>query len=137
MADIALVTANRVNVLETIEQMTLPCDEDIAAGATVRLNTATGQFTKSNGSAAGEARTYGIATRTVKSGMPLTAIRRGVMDGWDLSGLAYDADVYQSDTDGRLGTVAGTVSKVLGRVIPATAVTLGTAYDKVLLVEVG
>jgi diaminopimelate decarboxylase len=135
MADIALVTANKVEIVESIEQMTLPTDEAVTAGMAVRINTTTGKFTKANGSAAGEARIYGIATKTVASGMPLTAVRQGVMDGWDLSGLAYDAVVYLSDTDGRLGDAAGTVSTVVGRVIPGTAETLGTAFSKLLLVD--
>ena len=135
MADIALVTANKVEIVESIEQMTLPTDEAVTAGMAVRINTTTGKFTKANGSAAGEARIYGIATKTVASGMPLTAVRQGVMDGWDLSGLAYDAVVYLSDTDGRLGDAAGTVSTVVGRVIPGTSEALGTAFSKLLLVD--
>lgn len=135
MATIALTTANRVEVLESIKQMTLPAAEAIAAGAPVRLDTTTGKWTNANGSSAGEARIWGLATRTVIAGEALTAIRSGVMDGWDLSALAYDAAVYVSDTDGRLDTAAGTVSTVVGRVIPTTSNTIGTAYDKVLSVE--
>lgn len=135
MATIALVTANRVEVVESIKQMTLPAAEAITAGAPVRLDTTNGKWTNANGSSAAEARVWGIATRTVVAGEALTAVRNGVMDGWDLSGLAYDATVYLSDTDGRLDTAAGTVSTVIGRVIPATSPALGTAYDKVLGVE--
>ena len=135
MAAIALVTADKVEIVESNRQMTLPAAEAIVAGAPVRLDTATGKFTNANGSSAAEARIWGIATRTVVAGEALTAIRNGVMDGWDLSGLAYDAPVYVSDTDGRLDTAAGTVSTVVGRVVPGTATTLGTAYDKLLSVE--
>ena len=135
MADIALNTANKVETLESIEQMTLPAEEAITAGMAVRLNTTSGQFTKANGSGAAEARIYGIATKTVAAGMPVTAIRQGVMDGWDLSGLNYDAAVYLSDTDGRLADAAGTVSTVVGRVIPGTSEALGTSYSKLLLVD--
>lgn len=135
MSAIALVTANRVEIVESIRQMTLPAAEAITAGAPVRLDTSTGKFTNANGTTAPEARIWGIATRTVVAGEPLTAIRNGVLDGFDLSGMNYDAAVYVSDTDGRLDTAAGTVSTVVGRVIPATSTTLGTAYDKVLSVE--
>lgn len=135
MADIALNTANKVEVVESIEQMTLPTDEAITAGMAVRINTTTGKFTKANGSSAAEARIYGIATKTVASGMPVTAIRKGVMDGWDLSGQAYDAAIYLSDTDGRIADAAGTVSTVVGRVIPGTSEALGTAFSKLLLVS--
>jgi hypothetical protein len=135
MATIALVTANRVEIVESIRQMTLPAAEAITAGAPVRLDTSTGKFTNANGTTAPEARIWGIATRTVVAGEPLTAIRNGVMDRFDLSGMNYDATVYVSDTDGRLDTAAGTVSTVVGRVIPGTGTTLGTAYDKMLSVE--
>lgn len=135
--EIALVTADRVEVVESVIQMTLPAAEAITAGMAVRIDTTTGKWTKAKGTEAGEARAWGVATKTVAAGMPVTAIRKGVMDGWDLSAMAYDDPVYLSDTDGRLSTVAGTVSTVLGRVIAGTSTTLGTAYDKILSVEVG
>lgn len=134
--EIPLTTANKVEIVESVVQMTLPTDEAVTAGMAVRISTTTGKFTKANGTGAAEARAWGVATRTVASGQPVTAIRRGAMDGWDLSAMDYDAPVYLSDTDGRLSTVAGTTSVVIGRVIPATSTTLGTAYDKILHVEV-
>jgi hypothetical protein len=135
MANIALVTANRINVVQSYRQLTLPAAEAIVAGAPVRLDTATGRWTNSNGSSAGEARTKGVATKNVQAGEGLTAIQSGIMDGYDLTALAYDAPVYVSDTDGRLGDAAGTVSVVAGRVIPGFATTLGTAADKLLEVN--
>lgn len=134
MANLSLVTANRVEVVEALIQMTLVAAEAIAAGQAVRIDT-NGKFTKANGSAAGEARIYGLAAHTVIAGEPVTAIRKGVMDGVDVSGLAYDAVVYLSDTDGTLADAAGTVSTVVGRVIPGTSVTLGTSPDKLLFVD--
>ena len=135
MTVIALVTANRVRVVESIEQMTLPAAEAFPAGAAVRIDVTTGKFTRANGSTAVEARIYGIATGSASAGIAVTAIRQGVMDGWDLSGMAYDAPAYLSDTDGALDTAAGSVSTVVGRVIPAFGQTMGTAADKLLLVD--
>lgn len=135
MTDIALTTTARVNVVESIVQMTLPAAEAITAGMAVRIDTSTGKFTKANGSSAGEARIYGIAVRSVASGFPVTAVRKGVMDGYDLSGLAYDAAVYLSDTDGTLADGAGTTSVTVGRVIPGTSEALGTANSKLLFVD--
>jgi hypothetical protein len=134
MADIALVTANRINLVHPISQLTLPAGEAITAGMAVRIDTQTGKFTKANGTNAGEARVFGIAVKTVIAGESLTAIASGVMDGWDLSGLAYDAAVYLSDTDGRLeGTNAPTVDVPIGRVIPGWAV--GSSADKLLWID--
>ncbi len=135
MADINLVTANKVNVVESIEQLTLPAAEAITAGMAMRLDTTSGKFTKANGSAAGEARVKWLAVKTVAAGEPVTGIKTGVLDGYDLSGLNYDADVFLSDTDGRLADTAGTVSTKVGRVLPGTSTTLGTAFDKLLLVD--
>ena len=134
MALIALTTADRVEVVESIEQHTAKASEAITAGFAVRLDTTTGKFTPANGTTAGEARIYGIATATVATNGDLTAIRKGVMDGWVFS-QAYDAAIYLSDTDGRLGDAAGTVSVVVGRVLPVFGQTLGTAADKVLFVD--
>lgn len=136
MANLALVTANQVAIVESIHQMTLPCAEAISPGQPVRIDTATGRYTLANGTTAAEARVWGIAVgkKQVPAGMPITAVRRGVIDGFNLT-QAYDAAIYLSDTDGTLGDTAGLVSTVIGRVIPATATTLGTAYDKLLSVE--
>lgn len=136
MAAIALAVANTVSIVESIHQMTLPAAEAITPGAPVRIDTSTGKFTAANGTAAGEARVWGIATgkKAIPAGWPVTAVRRGVLDGFTFS-QAYDAAIYLSDTDATLADAAGTVSTVVGRVIPATAVTTGTAYDKLLSVE--
>lgn len=134
MANLALTTAARVRVVESFEQMTLPCAEAVIAGQAVRIDTTTGKFTLANGSSAGEARIYGIATQSQAAGLAVTAIRRGVLDGYAIT-QAYDAAIYLSDTDGMLADAAGTVSTVVGRVIPTFGVTLGTAADKLLLVH--
>jgi len=136
MALIALVTASRVEVVESIEQLTLPAAETIVPGACVRLDSSTGKFTNGNGTTAAEARIYGIAvgTHDIIAGMPVTALRQGVLDGFNFS-QAYDAAIYASDTDGRLGDAAGTVSVIVGRVIPSTSELLGGSLAKLLQVH--
>src|SRR6478752_8163844 len=119
MAAIAVATAGAIHVVESIEQMTAPAAETILAGAPVRIDTA-GKFTNANGTTTTENRVYGIATASVIAGEALTAIRRGVLDGFTFT-QAYDAAIYLSDTDGTLADAAGTVSTVVGRVIPAWA----------------
>lgn len=133
MANIALAVADKVEVVESIQQMTLVSAEAITAGAPVRIDSA-GKFTNANGTSTTENDLWGIGTKTVAAGEALTAIRRGVLDGFTFS-QAYNAAIYVSDTDGRLGDAAGTASKVVGRVIPGTATTRGTAYDKLLSIE--
>lgn len=133
MADIALTTAGRIEVVESVIQATLPAAEAITAGEAVRIDT-NGKFTGANGTTTTENRIYGIATKAAAAGTAVTAVRKGVLDGFNLSG-AYDAIVYLSDTDGTLGTTAGTVSTIVGRVIPAWGQPVGTAADKLLFVD--
>lgn len=136
MANLTLDTAARVEIVESIQQMTLVAAEAITPGAPVRIDTSAGKFTNANGTSTTENRVWGIAVgqKAILAGTPCTAIRRGVLDGYNLS-QAFDAPIYLSDTDGTLADSAGTVSTVVGRVIPGTAVTLGTTPDKLLSIE--
>lgn len=133
MALIAVATADRIEVVESETQLTLVAAEAISAGSAVRIDTS-GKFTNANGTTTTENRIYGIATKTVAAGAPLTAIRKGVLDGYTFS-QAYDAVIYLSDTDGRLGDAAGTVSTIVGRVIAGNSQLLGSNPDKLLFVD--
>lgn len=135
MTDLALVTAGKIHVVESETQMTLPFAEAVALGQAVRLDTTLGKWTLSKGTSAPEARIWGVLVSKDPAGAVGTAVRKGVVDGYALTALAYDAAVYLSDTDGTLADAAGTVSTVVGRVIPATATTTGTAYDKLLQID--
>ena len=139
MANLSLVTANKVEIVESFEQMTLPTAEAVNPGQVARLDASTGKFTKGNASSAAEEAIYGIATGAVANtaGTPVTAIRKGVLDGFDLSGLDYWDPVYLSATDGALADAPDDYGDtIIGRVIPGTSTTLGTAYDKLLLVDI-
>jgi hypothetical protein len=132
MANIALVTADKVEVVLSIDQFTAPASVAITAGTPVQLNSS-GKWSVANTTAALARQTH-IATRTVLLGEALTAVRQGLLDGFDLSGLAYNAPVYLSDT-GTVADAAGTVSTVIGEVRAAWAQPLGTAADKILYVN--
>lgn len=136
MSNIALTTAARIDVVESLEQLTLPTNEAITAGAPVRIDATTGKFTNAKATDSTEADVYGIATRTVKSGMPVTAIRRGVLAGFDFTNQDQNAKIYLSDTDGRIADAAGTVGRCLGSIIPGTATVVGDDYSKMLRVDV-
>jgi hypothetical protein len=135
MAVIAVTVAGKIRVVESIIQDTHVAAEAIVAGAPVRIDVANGRFTNANASTAPEARVYGIAKATVATGEPVTAIRKGVLDGFTLDALAWDAAVFLSNTDGRLDDAAGTVSTVVGRVVGSDSQALGTAADKLLFVD--
>jgi hypothetical protein len=131
MANINLVTAGRIRVTKSIEQDTAPAGETILAGAPVRRDT-TGRWTNANGTNATEANLYGIASHDAIAGEALTAWNDGEVDGFNLDALAYGASVFLSDTDGRLGDTAGTVSVLVGEVAAAHSQQLGVLPDKVL-----
>lgn len=138
MAAIVRVTANRVEVVESILQLTLPVAELITPGDMVRIDVTTGRFTLANATVLAEARAYGMAVghRQVTAGLVITAIRIGVVDGFNLDARAYDAQVFLGNADGGIDDVAGTISTAVGRVIPATANLLGGAFDKLLHLQV-
>lgn len=139
MADIALeqrvTDEKQITVVKRPghnDQHTAPAAEAISAGSPIRLDTATGRWTNANGTSAAEARVTHIAVRTVVAGESLTGVRGCLIGGLVLDALAYDAPVYLSNTDGRLADAAGTTSVIIGRVVPAFAMTLGNAPDKLL-----
>lgn len=135
MADLALAVAGRVNVVESRQQRTLVAGVALVAGQAVQIDSA-GKWALCDASVVGTCRFYGIVVKSVAAGVPVTAVRRGTIDGFVLDALAFDAFIYLSDTTGMLGVAAdGTVDVVIGRVVPGTATTLGTAYDKLLEVE--
>lgn len=136
MANIALVTDSTGGIVESIQQHTAPALEDIPPRSPVRQDPTTGKFRLGNGTDATEANIYGISSNvvTVKAGFPVTAIRRGVMDGFTFT-QDYGTAIFLSNTDGRLGDAAGTVSVRIGQVVSAWAQTLGNAADKILSIE--
>jgi hypothetical protein len=134
MANIAVATAGEIQIVVSIQQHTFPAAEAIVAGAPVRIDTTAGTVTNANGTTTTENRVWGIATKSVAAGEVVTVVRRGFLDGFTLAGN-YDSAVYLSDTDGRLGDTAGTVSTIVGRVVPGFGHLLGSSPDKLLSVE--
>lgn len=78
----------------------------------------TGKVVASNAGAAGTAKCAGIITSI--QGRGVSIMKRGHIGGFDVSGMAYAAKVYLSNTAGKLDTAAGTVSVVAGVVVPVS-----------------
>jgi hypothetical protein len=112
-------------------QCTYPAGENITAGAPIRQDGTTGRWVNAIATAAATLPTH-LAWRTVLAGQSLTGVRGCWVDGYDLSALAYGAKVYASDTSGRVDTVAGTSSLVVGTVVGGWATLNGVAADKLL-----
>jgi hypothetical protein len=137
MTDLALVTANRLHIVESLEQMTQPLGETITLGQAARLDVTTGKFTKANATTATEKKAYGLLVGKDGAGAAGTALRKGVVSGYDLSALDYGAKVYLSDADGMLADTPGTIERHVATVIPVFSQTLGNPADKLLLVDFG
>jgi hypothetical protein len=117
-----------------VEQMTLEAGETILAGAAVRIDS-NGKFVQCDGTTAGNAKAYGIAVKRATVGNGLTAIKRGILFGFDFSSQAFWSDIFVSDNVGELADAAGTSPKIVGQVVPHPAHVRGGTALKCLLVN--
>jgi hypothetical protein len=135
MADVVLTTAGQLRVEESLEQMTLPAGVAIAAGQSVRQDATTGKWALADASAAGTSDAYGMAVKSVPAGLPVTAIRRGVIEGFVLTDQDYGEQIFLSNTEGGIADAVGTTSSVIGEVIAVHSHKLGGVPDKLLRVD--
>lgn len=91
----------------------------ITAGQAVYVNSS-GKVDLVSGSAVGTAKIRGIALNDAGIGQAVSVLKKGAIYGFTISGLAYDATVYVSNTTGALADAAGTNSCVAGKVMPLT-----------------
>ncbi len=130
MAAIAVQTGvTALSIVESIEQDAHPANVDITIPAIVKQNSA-GKWVLA---VAADTGTY-FATKTVKAGMPMTGIKRGVVDGLELSALAIPAVLY-SNASGVPDTATSTNALVVAEVIAAHSNLTGTSADKLLRVN--
>ncbi len=134
MAVIAVTSAD-VAPVEVWEQLTGPVGEAFDSGQYTRIDTTSGIRALGNATATGEVGHFGgLCLKSGNANATTSVIRRGILSlGAALDALAYGATVYLSDTDGELDTAAGTVSTVIGKVIPGYG---DTTPDKLLYVNI-
>jgi hypothetical protein len=117
MADLTL-TAGKLSAVSGMfgepEVVNAKLSEAVTIGQAV-YQTTTG-FGVADANAAGKQQFRGIALETGGSGYTIGVLKRGAVEGYDLSGLANDAVVYLSDTAGALADAAGTMTVNVGRV---------------------
>lgn len=124
------ITAGDVGPVQVVQQFTGPAVETIVAGQWVRFDSSTGKVALGNGTTAAEAIDGGVALLGGAAGTPITFVQQGILDVGDaLDSLNFGVAVYLSDTDGTLADSAGTVSKVVGMVVPGWG---HTTADKLL-----
>jgi predicted RecA/RadA family phage recombinase len=139
VADIAVRTyANSgdpaISVEESTIQDTQIAGEAITAGQPVVHASASGNFIKA-GTGVQSAAVYGVATRSVAAGEAVTAIRKGVLDGYNLDSYNFSALMYTSATAGAIADATSASAVVLGRVIPGRSNLRGNLPDRLLFVD--
>lgn len=139
MADIAKLSSGVRAAEQSERQHTSQLAETCAQGDLVRFDLTNGSITGANGSAAGEAGgadglgPIGILLEGGIAGEYRTFIERGKIAGFNVSALNFGAPVYASNTDKALADAAGTFSRIVGRVIPATG-NAAQPFDKIVQV---
>jgi hypothetical protein len=116
MADIILDTTRELNVVfpEVAEIRDFKEAETLAVGDVVYLVSTTGKVGKADANGAGKQQARGIVVK--RQGSTVSVLKRGYLAGFDISGLAYDAQVFLSDTAGSMADAAGTMTVECGRV---------------------
>lgn len=137
MADIAVRTlANSgdpaISIEESVIQDTQIAGEALTAGQIVVHASASGNFIKA-GTGVQSGAVYGVVNRSVAAGEACTAVRKGVIDGYNLDSYNYGALMYVSANAGAIADAAG--GSVVGRVIPARSNLRGNNPDKLLFVD--
>lgn len=99
-------------------------DEAINPGTVARMKIASltaGAATPGNATTLAEAKNCFLCVNSEGvagvAGMAVRGLLRGIVYGFDLSGMTVGDLIYLSDTDGRLNTVAGTIAAPVGMVI--------------------
>lgn len=132
MADIALTTA-QIAVLDqaNADIFTIQPSLTITPGQVVSFNSSgLGILADANGAGV-IAQARGICLERAGVNQGCGILRRGTISGFTLTGLAYGAKVYLSDTAGALADAAGTLSVPIGQVVPTSDIT----PEKVLYVD--
>lgn len=132
MADISKLSGASVHPIfpEQAEIYPVRANETVANGQAGYL-ASTGKYGLADANASGKQQFRGIFIEAAGANQGTSLLKRGHVGGYDLSGLAYDAPVYLSDTAGALADAAGTMTVPVGRVVPMS----DTDATKVLYVE--
>lgn len=119
MADLALYSGATAHAIwpEKAKIKPVKANETVANAQAAYL-ASTGKYGLADANAAGKHQFRGIFLEAAGSGQGTSLLERGTVGGYDVSGMAYDALVYLSDTVGTLSSTAGTATIVVGRVVP-------------------
>jgi len=133
MTDIALTATQIATVYpQECEIYDFIAAASITAGQAV-YQTSAGKVGVADANGSGTTQLRGIALNAAGAGQAVSVLKRGHVYGYTISGLAYDAQVYLSDTAGKLADAPSTTTPVpVGRVVALPEANL----TKVLFVNV-
>lgn len=116
MADI-VVTADKVGEAfpHATEVFSVKLAEAVTRGQ-ILYQTATGAFGIADANDAGKEQARGVALEGGGAGQVIRMLKRGVVEGFTVSGLNCDAPLYLSNTAGALADGAGAMTVICGRV---------------------
>jgi hypothetical protein len=135
MADLAYVSSTAISIVEPLIIFPGVAGASIVAGQLVRFDTATGRFVVATPDTTANNRVFGVAARAASAGQALTVVRKGVMDGWVLDALAWDAPLWLGTTGNLADATAGATPVTVGRVVPGFYNTAGRAHDKLAFID--
>ncbi len=120
MADLTLTATQIAPVFpDEAEIYDMIAGATLTAGQAIRQNTSGKAALADANAGSGAEKFRGLALRGVGSGQGVSILKKGHVYGFDLSGLAYDALIYLSDTAGALADAPSTTNSVpVGRVVP-------------------
>lgn len=116
MADITLTAANIARVFPRADEVfTVTLAETVTKGQ-ILYQLSTGLFGVADANASGKQQARGVALEGGGAGQAVLILKRGVVAGFNVSGLDADVPVYLSDTAGALADGNGTMTVICGRV---------------------
>lgn len=133
MANLSITAADVKLVKKFDDLPPLPNADSLNEGQYGRVDASSGKATGGNATNAGEVGYGGVVYNKQGDGL-VSITRNAILDvGEALASLNFGAAVYLSDTDKTLADGAGTVSTIIGYVVPGFG---ATTADKLLRVEV-
>lgn len=132
MTDITVTAANVARVFPQSDEV-----YDFVAAATITAGqalylTSAGKVDLYDSNGSGTLQFLGVALNGGGAGQAISVLKRGFVYGYAITGLAYFAPVYGSNTAGAFADAAGGSSIITGRVL---ALPNSSLYTKVLYVQ--
>lgn len=112
MPDLALVTAGKLSIVRSDIQELLIAGVDLTVGDVITVSKTTGKWIKADADGGDIDAPLYVAMSTAKAGFALSGLKKGIVDGFDLSALDYRAPVFLSTNAAKMATAVAAVNEV-------------------------